>query len=194
MFWIVIVLLLIIYVLVDVHYFLRVIITYLIARFVRSKIGPLDPSTVYGICLPSDADFLLTHMNNARYLREHDFGRFDQATRSRVLVLAMQRGGAFPASAITIRYRQPLMMFSLYKVVSTPIWWDKKFIYYDQRIITLADGIVRSVTYTKLAMVKLDLESLIKELFPNVKKPEMPEDLKKWIEFNELSSEKMKVK
>jgi len=111
------------------------------------------------------------------------------------MVEAMKRGGIAPAAAVTIRYRLPLNMFSLYKVVSTPVWWDSKFFYYDQRIITLADGITRSISYTKLAFVKCDVEEIIKLIFPEVKKPtEPPADLKKWMEFNDLSSEKMKTK
>jgi acyl-CoA thioesterase FadM len=184
----------VLYFLIDVHYFVRVILTYIFAVYIRKKIGLLDSSEIYGICLPSDADFLFVHMNNARYLREHDFGRFDQGWRSGIMLEAMKRGGIAPAAAITIRYRLPLMMFSAYKLVSTPIWWDSKFFYYEQKIVTLRDGIVRSIAYTKLAMVKCDVDAIIKELFPNVKKPEIPEDLKKWIEFNELSSEKMKTK
>jgi len=194
MFWTAVVILLIVYMLIDIHYVLRVFALHAIARFFPRKIGMLEPSSIYGICLPSDADFLLTHMNNARYLREHDFGRFEHAVRSGIPIVSFDPSYSFPASAITIRYRQPLMMFSVYKVVTAPIWWDKKAIYYEHRIITLKDGIVRSIAYTKLAVVKRDLDEVIKELFPDVKKPDQPEDLKKWIEFNELSSEKMKVK
>jgi acyl-CoA thioesterase FadM len=59
---------------------------------------------------------MITHMNNARYLREFDFARLDLAGRTRLLGEVMQRGSSFLASAITIRYRLPLMMFAVYKV------------------------------------------------------------------------------
>jgi hypothetical protein len=62
----------------------------------------------------------------------------------------------------------------------------------DQRVITLSDRIVRTVGFTKLAMVKVNFEELVQKLFPGTKKPEMTEDLKKWIESNDLSSERMK--
>lgn len=62
---------------------------------------------------------MLTHMNNSRYLREYDFARFDFATRNGTLDEIMKRGGSFPVSALSIRYRLPLMMFSFYKVSST---------------------------------------------------------------------------
>lgn len=59
-------------------------------------------------------------------------------------------------------------------------------------MVTLKDGIVRSVGYTKVACVKFDGEETIKRLFPDVKKPEITEDLKKWIESCDISSEMMK--
>jgi acyl-CoA thioesterase FadM len=192
MFWFGALGLLVLYIALDVHYFVRVALSYLIAKYFRTKISILDPSSVYGIVLPSDADFLLTHMNNSRYLREYDFARFDHATRTGVMEEVLKKGGNFPVSAITIRYRLPTMMFSLYQVITRPVYWDSKFIYLDQRIVTLHDGIVRSVGYTKIACVKFNGEELINKLFPGVQKPEIPEDLKKWNEACEISSEMMK--
>lgn len=51
---------------------------------------------------------------------------------------------------------------------------------------------MRSVGYTKLACVKFDGDEIAKQLTPGVEKPEMPEDLKKWIESCDISSEMMK--
>jgi len=184
--------LLFLYFALDVHYFIRVAVTVVAAKFVRKKITITDPSEIYGVVLPSDTDFMMTHMNNSRYLREYDFARFDHATRTGVLNEALRQGGNFPVSAITIRYRLPAMLFSPYKIVTQPVFWDSKFIYLDQRLVTLKDGIVRSVGYTKIACVKFDGEETIKKLFPDAKKPEMPADLKKWVESTDISSEMMK--
>ena len=68
--------------------------------------------------MPSDADFLITHMSNSRYLREFDFGRLDLAGRTGLLAEVIKRGGSFPVSATSIRYRLPVMMFATYKVNS----------------------------------------------------------------------------
>jgi hypothetical protein len=80
------------------------------------------------------------------------------------------------------------------QVVTQPVYWDSKFIYLDQRLITLKDDIVRAAGYAKIACVKFDGEETIKKLFPNATKPEIPADLKKWNEACELSSELMKKK
>jgi len=185
-------LLLILYFTVDVHYFIRVALTFLFAKFFRTKISITDPSEIYGLVLPSDVDFMFTHMNNSRFLREYDFARFDHATRTGVMDEVLKRGGSFPVSAITVRYRLPAMLFAPYKIVTQPVYWDSKFLYLDQRLVTLKDGIVRSVGYTKLACVKFDGEEIIKKLHPDITKPDMPEDLKKWAESCEISSEMMK--
>jgi len=187
-----VVFLLILYFTLDVHYFVRVAVTVAVAKFFRKKIDLTDPSEIYGIVLPSDTDFMMTHMNNSRFLREYDFARFEHATRTGLLQEVMKQSGNFPVSAITIRYRLPAMLFSPYKIVTQPVWWDNKFIYLDQRLVTLKDGIVRSVGYTKIACVKFDAEDMAKKLTPDVKKPEMPEDLRKWIESCDISSEMMK--
>jgi len=183
--------LLLLYFALDVHYFIRVAVTVVGAKFLRKKITITDPSEIYGVVLPSDTDFMMTHMNNSRYLREYDFARFDHATRTG-LIEVLKRGGNFPVSAATIRYRLPAMLFSPYKIVTQPVYWDSKFIYLDQRLVTLKDGIVRSVGYTKIACVKFDGEEEIKKLCPDAKKPTIPEDLQKWIESCEISSEMMK--
>lgn len=67
--------------------------------------------------ITTDIDFLLTHMNNARFLREVDFARIDHGTRSGFLEETMGRGGMVLLSSSFIRYRLPLPVFSRYKVV-----------------------------------------------------------------------------
>jgi len=193
LFWALIFIGFFLYFLLDVNYFVRVAFTYVFAKYFRKRIKFLEPSAVYGVCLPSDGDFMVTHMNNSRYLREYDFARFDYLMRTGMLDLIMKKGGNFPVAAVTTRYRQPLWMFSPYKVESTPIWWDSKSLYLDQRIVSLSDGVVRGVGYTKIAFVKVDFEDILKKVHPEVQKPEAPADLKRWIEFNEMHSEKMKT-
>ena len=66
----------------DVLWFIRLAITKLIAKLFRPKMKSiLDESINYGICTTYDLD-LYGHMNNARYFREMDFGKFDFWFRS----------------------------------------------------------------------------------------------------------------
>lgn len=75
--------------------------------------------------------------------------------------------------------------------MTQPVWWDEKFIYVEQKIITLADNIIRSVGYSKIA-TNFNVEKHVKEAYPELTRPEIPDDMQKWMEFNKMSSDKMK--
>ena len=66
---------------------------------------------VYSLCWPNHLDPYL-HMNNSRYLREMDFGRYDFYVRTG---LAKQ----FPdvLNACLVRYRRAISVFTLIKVL-----------------------------------------------------------------------------
>jgi len=78
------------------------------------------------------------------------------------------------------------------KIVTQPVYWDNKFIYIEQRTITLSDGVIRSVGYSKIA-ANFNVDEFVATNYPALKKPDVPEDMKKWLEFNKLSSDKMKL-
>lgn len=144
------VLLLVVY-LFDINYFIRVAFVYILAYFRRLPLDFLDASVTYGnkrsiadgsknsipvvsslslffvhFCvsgrvLPFDSDIQLLHMNNARVLREYDFGRLDLWTRTGLLDDHLKGLKLFElrpvfAVATVIRYRRPLHMFMKYKV------------------------------------------------------------------------------
>ena len=64
-------------------------------------------SYIVGICLSTDLDWLI-HMNNARYLRECDFGRILLFTSSGIRNAVKKLGGSIVLGGSTIRYRKPL--------------------------------------------------------------------------------------
>lgn len=71
-----------------------------------------------GVCLTSDIDLLLFHMNNARYLRELDFARADFYKRTGLFLKIKSKGGAVVQGAATIRYRKFIRPFTIFKVQS----------------------------------------------------------------------------
>lgn len=75
-------------------------------------------SHVAGVCLSTDVDTLLYHMNNARYLRELDFARVDFYERTRLYRTIRAKGGAVVQGACTIRYRRFVRPFSRYTITS----------------------------------------------------------------------------
>lgn len=58
----------------DVIWFLRLGYTKL-HSLVSPKLALTDEGVIHSICAPTDIDFFC-HMNNGRYLRELDFGRY----------------------------------------------------------------------------------------------------------------------
>ena len=60
----------------DVFWFLRFLCSSAAALFRRRDDSLSADSSVLGICWTTDIDYFL-HMNNGRYLREMDFGRFN---------------------------------------------------------------------------------------------------------------------
>jgi acyl-CoA thioesterase FadM len=73
---------------------------------------------IAGVCITTDVDTLLYHMNNARYLRELDFARVDFYERSGLYKRIREKGGAVVQGACTIRYRRFVRPFSIFKITS----------------------------------------------------------------------------
>ncbi|KAG8038223.1 hypothetical protein G9C98_006550 [Cotesia typhae] len=106
------------YALIEVHYFLRMFLTVLLARFCKKPVHILDETTVYGLCTTTDLDTLLYHMNNSRYLRELDFARADFYERTSLYREICSQGKGVVQGAVTIRYRRFLKPLSLFKIKS----------------------------------------------------------------------------
>jgi hypothetical protein len=73
---------------------------------------------ISGICITTDLDTLLYHMNNARYLRELDFARVDFYARTGFYARIRDKGGAVVQGACTIRYRRFVRPFTIFKITS----------------------------------------------------------------------------
>lgn len=72
------------------------------------------------------------------------------------------------------------------------IWWDDKAIYLEQQFITLSDGFVRAVAVLKQCITNCNVIDVMKT-YPEAKqRPQMPEDLKLWLDAIELSSQKLR--
>lgn len=71
-----------------------------------------------GLCTTTDIDWLLYHMNNARYLRELDFARADFYERTNLYREICSQGSGVVQGASTIRYRRFLKPLSIFKITS----------------------------------------------------------------------------
>ncbi|XP_012346444.1 protein THEM6 [Apis florea] len=187
---------------IEVHYFLRMFFIVFFARFCKKRVRILDETTVYGICTTTDVDPLLSHMNNARYLRELDFARADFYERTNLYREICSQGSGVVQGAATIRYRRFLKPFSIFKITSKIIYWDEKSIFMEHRFITTSDEFVRAIAICRQKLLDCNAETIISTLMErgvkqNVEagapqihnvRPQMPPEVARWLESNEISS------
>ncbi|XP_076175803.1 protein THEM6 [Ptiloglossa arizonensis] len=183
---------LVLYLLFDVNYFLRIGFTIGLGRLLQKRKKIFDTTTIYGVCTTQDLDLILRHMNNARYLRELDFARFHYYDRSGIFAEVSKRSGGAVQGASWIRYRRAIPIFMPYKITTKMIYWEDKHFYLEHQFISLMDGFVRSVGLSKQTVTGLDVpvSEIIAQLEPNAQKPEIPKDLELWLSSMEESSQK----
>ncbi|XP_073829593.1 protein THEM6 [Musca autumnalis] len=183
---------LILYIIWDVNYFLRCVFTVFAGRLFQSKRKVTDTTTIYGLCTSQDVDIFIKHMNNARYLRELDFARFHFYALTGLYEKVRARHGGAVQGASSVRYRRTIPIFHPYKIQTKLIWWDDKAIYLEQQFVTLADGFVRAVAMSKQCITNCNVMDIMKTYPEAGKRPEMPEELKLWLDAIEVSSQKLR--
>ncbi|XP_076031498.1 uncharacterized protein LOC143019598 [Oratosquilla oratoria] len=177
----------------EVGYFIRSALHTVLALKIRKQIHVMNESWTFGICTTRDIDILHNHMNNARYLREMDFGRFEFFGRSRLFKTLMDRGAQVMVAATTIRYRKPIFVFSPYRLVSKLLYWEDRSLYMEQRFETLHDNFVRATAIVKVGLVGMTAEDLVNlTAGENVICPPPPSYLVSWISYNKQNSQSLK--
>ncbi|KAI8127987.1 protein THEM6 [Lucilia cuprina] len=222
---------LLLYCLFELHYFLRMCLCVLLARFVKRKCHILETTTVSGICLTNDIDTLLYHMNNARYFRELDFARVDFYERTNLYRTILAKGGSVFQGAATIRYRRFIRPFHRFKILSRIIYWDDQSVYMEHRFIRPSDQFIHCIAICRQRIIDCSADDVMAELLSpktaelqasrntlsstvtldhaisstNVDqnmaengqvrtklKPDLPVEIQKWIEYNDLSSKNLR--
>ena len=136
----------------------------LIRQKFLKKISVSEVHTYYTICWPIDLD-PWWELNNGRTLTLYDLGRISFLLRTGLKNKIMKQGWRFTVAGSSIRYRKRVTMFSLMKVNTRFLGWDKRFIYFQQTMwrknqpissilirsaITDANGIVTSDRFESL--------------------------------------------
>ncbi|ELU08517.1 hypothetical protein CAPTEDRAFT_123523 [Capitella teleta] len=176
----------------DVFYFIRGILQLVLTKYITGRKSPLEESLTYGVCLTSDLDFMW-HMNNARYLREADFGRFHLWIQNGVWGIIRQKGVYMTLGASSVRYRASLTLGTTFNIRSKVICWDEQAFYVEQKIERRSDGFLCALIWIKQTVKgKTPHEILLDILGENIQSPEFPEDMRLWKEAHEASSAKLK--
>ncbi|XP_030381038.1 protein THEM6 [Scaptodrosophila lebanonensis] len=227
------------YGLLELHYFLRMCLCVLLARFIKPRCHILDTTEVNGLCLSNDVDTLLYHMNNARYFRELDFARVDFYERTNLYRTIIAKGGSVFQGAATIRYRRFIRPFHRFKINSRIIYWDEQSLFMEHRFERPVDKFVHCIAICRQRIIDVSMEAIMAELLvpnsavtplqasrhtlsstislhqnaqsqastaleqaenghvhqqqaPAKLKPDLPPELCKWIEYNDLSSKNLR--
>ncbi|XP_058832544.1 protein THEM6 [Topomyia yanbarensis] len=152
------------YVLFELHYFLRMCLCVIAARYVKKRLHILDTATVGGLCLTNDIDTLLYHMNNARYLREVDFARVDFYERTRLYRTIVSKGGSVVQGATTIRYRRFIRPFARFSIRSRIVYWDDQSIFMEHRFISASDGFIHCIALCRQRVLQCSVEEVMATL------------------------------
>jgi acyl-CoA thioesterase FadM len=123
-----------------------------------SKLGPLETSVVRLRTWPADVD--IRRANNGRYVTLMDLGRVDYLCRTGVLQAMVRRRWQPLVAGLTIRYRRSLALFRPFELHSRVLWWDMRFVYFEQRFVqdgeTAALAIVRTAVRDSQGTVATD--------------------------------------
>ncbi|EFA01953.1 Protein THEM6-like Protein [Tribolium castaneum] len=168
----------------------------------RKKVHLLSETVVSGICLTNDIDPMLTHMNNARFLRELDFAKIDFYERTGLYKCIKKHGGAIFMGASTIRYRRFIKLFQKYQITTKIKYWDKDSIYFEHRFLTPSDNFINAIVLCRNRLINCNGEDVVNEVLGSSprddvemnkkEKPEISPELAIWIEYNETSSVSLK--
>lgn len=189
--WILAVLLLL-FISVDVWYFLRVVVVVLRAWLQPPVWDVLAEQSMGGRVLLHDID--MGHMNNARYLRECDFARLALYTRNGVLKATRALRASLVVGASTIRYRRSLSLGEAFELRSRIVAWDEKSFYVEQRFVSCSSGVVSAVMYCRQNVQRSSPDKILQHLCKRkVECPEYPEELQHWINYMTASSKNLRA-
>lgn len=193
----VLIFLLVLFAFTDVWYFVRGAVLYLMVRLTRNTLSLteeqlLKPFVTWSMVLPSDLDLNL-HMNNAKYLRDCDFGRVGLWLAYGMGEVLGRHNGYIVVSASSMRYRKAMFLFQAYQIQTRILCWDNDAMYLEQRMITRA-GFIAAILVVKMAVRGVKVQTLVSEMcggrpFPS---PKPSLDVRSWMDSIMLSSKKLK--
>jgi len=153
----------------------------------RKPIGVGDVSILKTrVCL-TDIDPML-ELNNGRYLTLFDFGRYDVALRTGLWRYLKSEKWGLIVAGISIRYRYRLRVFKKIEIHSKVIGIDKRWFYFEQKIISNgklhASALVRSAVTSRKGLVPTN--EVLRKMGMEALKIPVPEWIKVWAKSDEM--------
>lgn len=191
----------------DVPYFLRSLFSYVTATCIKKKLRVTDTAIYSSMCLTTDLDVYLSHMNNARYLREIDLARIEFLLRTGLWQELRRRGGLIFTISNSIRYRKFVRTFSRYEIRTRIVYWDDMSIFFEFRFVSKSDEFIRAIVYNRQRVVDCSADELMRTVIAGgasaaaktadadgaYRRPECPIEIHHWIQSNLMSSANLKA-
>merc|ERR1740128_60199 len=175
----------------DLYWILRLVFTRLLSK-IRPPLSLKDKGETYNICWTTDIDYFC-HMNNGKYFREMDFGRFDFYFRTGFSAYIESQKGMFVVQhGASIRYRKSIDFLVPFKLVTKLVYWDERSLYFEQKFVSLHDGFIRAIALCKNTVVGGTVKDMMACLGHHVPPP-CPEEVVLWLRSQEVSSNRLKM-
>jgi acyl-CoA thioesterase FadM len=173
-----------------VNLYLRLFL--LLLRMLRqARRGVLDDSRVCLRVLPNDCDINL-HMNNGRYLSIMDLGRVHLLGQIGLLPIIFRNRWMPVLAAAEINFIRPLKPLQKFDLVTRVVTWDEKYVYIEQlfeaRGELCAHAFVRGLFLGPAGRV--GNATVLAQLGYHGAPPEMPEELRMWVELGSAKKQR----
>ena len=136
---------------------------------------------------PTDCDSNF-HVNTARYFVFMELARFDLSLKSGLFSYCLKNKIALLVMGAKITYRREIKPFKRINIRTKVIGYDERFMYIEQRIISNLG--THSKGYLRIAMYKdgkfFNPDNLVSDLNLTFEQQPFPEDVKLWIEAEDL--------
>ncbi|XP_054841095.1 protein THEM6 isoform X3 [Eublepharis macularius] len=178
----------------DLWFFMRQGLHYLYALlWLKPPKDIFEPLVFKSLVLTTDLDCLL-HMNNARYLREANIARCVLFTGYRLSAKLKALGGTTILCASCSRHRRPLRLFERFEIHTRILGWDDHAFYLEQQFVTQHNDFVVAVVLCQQHVTGTTPAALVASVTQKkVESPELPEEVKHWLKYNEASSQRLRA-
>lgn len=185
--------------LVDLPYFFRSLFSYVSGTCFKKKIRATETAVYSSLCLTTDLDVYLSHMNNARYLREIDLARIEFVLRTGMWHELRRHNALIFTIASNVRYRKFVRTFSRYEIRTRIVYWDDVSLFFEHRFVSKTDGFIRAIVYNRQRVVNYSADELMRTLVGAktadgaLQRPDCPIEIHHWIQSNLMSSANLRA-
>ena len=187
---------------IDIGYAVRLLSLVWRRKMQKKNENILVETVIRSRCWPNDLDFNL-HMNNARYLREADFGRLSLLMETGLWdCLGKRRKSGIKdanviVSGLQIQYRQSLKLGDRFNIRSRINGWDEKAFYIEQSIDLEKSNEIACLFLVRLALIPRSLtpQMLVNDLHNGfIQSPLLSQSMKRFQENYRITISPIKSK